>query len=41
MNDFDDNHKDEFKDEKDQAPLNNEVGLCQWEKGVVEVSKEI
>ena len=47
VDDSDDDHEDEFEDEEDQAPLNNEgrfvprAGLCQGEKDVVEVSKEI
>ena len=41
VDDFDDNHEDEFEDEEDQASLNNEGSLCQRDKGVVQVSEEI
>ena len=41
MNDSDDDHEDEFEDEKDQASLNNDSRCVPREKGMVEVSEEI
>jgi hypothetical protein len=41
VDDFDDDHDDEFEDEDDLELSTVRAGLCQGEKGVVEVSKEI
>ena len=41
VDNFDDDHENEFKDEDDQASLKVKAGSCQREKCMVEVSEEI